>query len=333
MGSIVGKSSAGDDPGIWQRNRTRVQLSKGAATPRSASAANKTAKGQLMDHSSYKGFRPDELEYQYNPRVSVPEYPQLAAARSAQARKVRDSAKSWLDVPYGNSPREILDIYAADRGGGPVLVYIHGGYWRSGSKEDNCNFVPLFAGRGATVVLVEYDLCPQVTVSEIVRQVRSAVAWTFRNIERYGAQPAQLYISGHSAGGHLTAMVLAHDWEKEGLPEDCLKGAVATSGVYDLEMVTRTSVQEQVRLTPQLIKDNSPFVHPPRPVCPVIVAVGGNEPRGWQQMSEDFFRLCQDRGVPCEYLVVPGANHYTMSEHLADGNSPLSRAMLRQMGL
>jgi arylformamidase len=273
------------------------------------------------------------LEYQYNPRESVPEYPQLAKKRAEQARRVRESAKSWLGVPYGSSPREKLDIYPADQPGGPVLIYIHGGYWRSGSKEDNCNFVPVFTERGASVVLVEYDLCPTVTVSDIVRQTRSAIAWVYRNILRYSGNPAKIYLSGHSAGGHLTAMALAHDWASEGLPRDLIKGAVATSGVYDLDMVMRISVQEQVRLTPELARRNSPFHHPPLPICPVNVAVGGAEPKGWQQMSEDFFNLCKERGVDCEYLIIPGANHYTMSEHLADAASPLAQAMLRQMAL
>jgi arylformamidase len=286
-----------------------------------------------MIDAGYRGFRQDELEYQYNPRESVPEYPQLAKKRAEQARRVRRSAKSWLGVPYGSSPREKLDIYPADHPGGPVLVYIHGGYWRSGSKEDNCNFVPVFTERGASVVLVEYDLCPTVTVSDIVRQTRSAIAWVYRNILRYSGNPAKIYVSGHSAGGHLTAMALAHDWPSEGLPRDLIKGAVATSGVYDLDVVMRISVQEQVKLTPELAKENSPFHHPPLPVSPVIVAVGGAEPKGWQQMSEDFFKLCKERGLDCEYLIIPGANHYTMSEHLADADSPLAQAMLRQMNL
>jgi arylformamidase len=286
-----------------------------------------------MIDAGYRGFRQDELEYQYNPRESVPEYPQLAKKRAEQARRVRRSAKSWLGVPYGSSPREKLDIYPADHPGGPVLVYIHSGYWRSGSKEDNCNFVPVFTERGASVVLVEYDLCPTVTVSDIVRQTRSAIAWVYRNILRYSGNPAKIYVSGHSAGGHLTAMALAHDWPSEGLPRDLIKGAVATSGVYDLDVVMRISVQEQVKLTPELAKENSPFHHPPLPVSPVIVAVGGAEPKGWQQMSEDFSKLCKERGLDCEYLIIPGANHYTMSEHLADADSPLAQAMLRQMNL
>ena len=279
----------------------------------------------------YKGFRPDEMEYQYNPRESVPEYPELAKVRAAQARKVRATAKSWLNVPYGNSPREMLDIYAADKPGGPVLVYIHGGYWRSGSKEDNCNFVPTFTKRGATVVLVEYDLCPQVTVTDIVRQTRSAIAWVCKNIIRYSGDPARIYVSGHSAGGHLTAMALAHDWATEGLPLDCIKGAVATSGVFDLEMVPKISVQEQVKLTPEAAKLNSPFLSAPKVKCPLVVAVGSDEPKGWQRMSEDYYNYCKQQGMSAEYLIVPGANHYTMSEQLLDETNPLAQAMIKQM--
>ena len=286
-----------------------------------------------MTEIAYKNFRPDEMEYQYNPRVSVPEYPELAKVRAAQARKVRERAKSWLNVPYGSSPRELLDIYAADKPGGPVLIYIHGGYWRSGSKEDNCNFVPTFTQRGATVVLVEYDLCPQVTVSDIVRQTRASIAWVYRNIMRYSGDPGRIFISGHSAGGHLTAMALANDWTKEGLPRDMIKGAVATSGVYDLDMVMKISVQEQAQLTPELAKANSPFLHPPLVRCPLVVAVGGAEPQGWQQMSEDYFQFCKQSGMNAEYLVVPGANHYTMTEKLLDETNPLTQAVLKQMGI
>lgn len=280
---------------------------------------------------TYKGFHPGELEYQYNPRESVPEYPELAKVRATQAKKVRETAKSWLNIAYGTSPREMLDIYAADKPGGPVLVYIHGGYWRSGSKEDNCNFVPTFTQRGATVVLLEYDLCPQVTVTDIVRQTRASIAWVGKNIMRYSGDPARIYVSGHSAGGHLTAMALAHDWQAEGLPQDCIKGAVATSGVFDLDMVMKISVQEQVRMTPEVAKLNSPFTNPPKVKCPLVIAVGGAEPKGWQQMSEDFFNYCKQQGVDVDYLVIPGANHYTMSEKLLDESNPLTQAMIKQM--
>ena len=319
-----------------------------------------------MNDLGYKGFHQDELEYQYNPRVSVPEFPELSKLRSAQSRKVRESAKSWLDVPYGESRREKLDIYAADpstrapafaggsrsgfrpkgvlesatglpvglhRPGGPVFVYLHGGYWRGGNKEDNCNFAPTFTACGATVVLVEYDLCPQVTVSDIVGETRSAVAWIYRNIAHYGGDPGKIHLAGASAGSHLTAMALAHDWEKQDLPRDIIKGAVVISGVYDLDMVMRISVQEEVRLTPEMARENNPFLHPPMASCPILVAVGGAEPKGWQQMSEDFFNYCKARGPSVKYLVVPGANHYTVPEQFLDASSSLTQAALKQMML
>ncbi len=286
-----------------------------------------------MNQTGYKGFRPDELEFQYNPRTSVSEYPELAKKRSAESQKVRSSLKSWLDVPYGGSPREVLDIYPAAQAGAPVFVYYHGGYWRGGSKEDNCGFAPTFVKHGANVVIVEYDLCPEVTVSDIVRQARASIAWVYRNIERYNGAPSRLYISGHSAGGHLAAMILAHDWQREGLPRGLIKGAVLTSGVYDLEMVIRIGINDEIRMTPELVNENSPFLHPPLPICPTLIGVGGAEPEGWQRMSEEFFNLCKERGLDCQYLVVPGANHFTLPEHLADANSPLTQAMLKQMGL
>jgi arylformamidase len=282
---------------------------------------------------AYKGFQPDELEYQYNPRVSVPEYPALAKRRATESRRVRSTLKSWLDIPYGNSAREVLDIYPSERPGGPVLLYIHGGYWRTGNKDDNCNFAPAFVQRGATVAVVEYDLCPNVTVTDIVRQTRASIAWVHRNIAGYGGDSSQLYVAGHSAGGHLVAMALAHDWEKAGLPRDLIRGAVAMSGVYDLDMVMHVSANEQILMTPEIARENSPFIQPPRSVCPVLVAVGGVEPVGWKQMSKDYFRVCNERGLPCEYLEVAGANHYTMSDHLADTKSPLNQAIMKLMNL
>lgn len=286
-----------------------------------------------MSAVAYKGFRKEEMDFQFNPRVAVPDYPRLAEERSKASLRVRKTLKSWLDVPYGKSPRQVVDIFPTDEQRAPVLVYIHGGYWRGGSKDDNCHFVDAFVEAGATVVLMEYDLCPSVTVTEIVRQARSAIAWVYKNISTYRGDPSRLYVAGLSAGGHLVAMALAHDWEKEDLPRHIIKGAVAISGVYDLDAVLHIDVNEEIRLTPETARENSPFLHPPSPHTPLIVAVGGDEPRGWKQMSEDFFKLCKGRGVECEYLEVPDANHFSLSALLAQPESLPARAILSQMGL
>ena len=286
-----------------------------------------------MSEAVYKGLSKDELEYHYNPQVSVPEYPQLAEVRRQKSQVAREALKSQLNVSYGDSPRQVLDIFPADQPGAKVLLFIHGGYWRGGSKDDNCSFAPLFVKRGVTVVLVEHDLCPTVTVTDIVRQIRSAIAWTYRNIARYHGNPAQFFVSGHSAGGHLAAMALAHDWKSEGLPQDMVKGAVVMSGVMDLDMVMHVNVNEEIRMTPEIARANSPLLHPPLSRCPILVAVGGAEPEGWKQMSKDYFAFCQKHGLSCAYLEVPGANHYTMSEHLADAASPLNQAIVKLMNL
>jgi len=281
----------------------------------------------------YKGFRKEEIEFHFNPQVAVPDHPRWAEERRKASLRVRGTVKSWLNVPYGNSPRQVMDIFPGDKAGTPVLVYIHGGYWRGGSKDDNCQFAEVFVRRGVTVVVLEHDLCPSVTVTEIVRQARSAVAWVYGHISAYGGDPSRLYLSGSSAGGHLVAMALAHDWEKQGLPRHMIKGAVAISGVYDLDAVLHVSVNEEIRLDAESARENSPFLHPPLPYTPLVVAVGGSEPRGWKQMSEDFFRLCRERGVECEYLEIPDAHHFSLSSHLADPDSPLARAILTQMDL
>ncbi len=286
-----------------------------------------------MSAAVYKGFGKEEMEFHFNPRVAAPDYPRWAEERRKASLRARATLKSWLNVPYGNSPRQVMDIFPADKPGGPVLVHIHGGYWRGGGKDDNCHFVEVFVKAGATVVLVEYDLCPSVTVTEIVRQARSAITWVYRHISDYGGDPSRFYISGLSAGGHLVAMALAHDWEKQGLPRRLIKGAVAISGVYDLDAVLHIDVNKEVRLNPESARENSPFLHLPLPYTPLIIAVGGGEPRGWKQMSEDLFRLCKERGVECNYLEIPGAHHYALSSLLANPDSPLTRAILRMMNL
>ena len=286
-----------------------------------------------MSQTIYREFRQDELEFHYNPRNSVTDYEELAKKRSKKSQGIRSTLKSWLDIPYGQSPREILDIYPTSQAGGPVLVFYHGGYWRGGSKEDNCDFVPTFVNHGINVVIVEYDLCPNVTVSDIVRQAHDSIAWVFGNIERYNGAPSKLYISGHSAGGHLGAMILAHDWTSVGLPRNLIKGAVLTSGVYDLEMVRNISVNDEIRMTPELVIENSPYLHPPLPICPILVIVGGAEPKGWQMMSEDFYHMCEQRGLDCQYIVVQSANHFTLMEYMADPSNTLTTAIFKQIGL
>ena len=285
-----------------------------------------------MAETVYKDFRREEMEYQFNPRVTVTEYPRLTEERERASEATRAKLKHHRDVRYGDGPRMTLDIFPAERPGAPVQIYIHGGYWRGGSKDAYSFISEPFFEAGVTTVLLEYDLCPQVTVPDIMRETREGIAWVYRRIAEYGGDPERLYLTGSSAGGHLTARAVSHHWEEDGLPEDILKGAVAITGVYDPDPVFHVSVNEDIRLTPESAREVSALLHPPLDRTPLVVAVGKAETRGWIGMSRDFFALCQERSVDCSYLEVPGAHHFSVSGQLGERGSLMSRTVLGQMG-
>jgi arylformamidase len=286
-----------------------------------------------MSEFVYKAFRKEEMELQFNPQASVNDQAKWSQERARLSAAARENFPSRLNVPYGPSARQVLDIFPARPPSAPVNLFFHGGYWRGGNKDDNSLVASLLVPAGATAVVVEYDLCPAVMVGDIVRQARAAVVWAYRNIAGFGGDPSRLFVSGMSAGGHLVAMILAHDWEKEGVPANVIKGAVAISGVYDLMPVLHVSVNAEIRLTPESARDNNPMLHPPRPIAPLALAVGGDESPGWKQMSLDFFRLSKARGVNCEHLEIPGRHHFSISHLLGESNNPLASALLRQMSL
>ena len=287
---------------------------------------------------TYQDLSPDALELEFNPRAVAQNIDERLAASAAASAATRDRLDCVLDVRYGPGENETLDIFPAapdsqSRPGAPVQLFIHGGYWRAMDKSDYSFIADVFQPAGATTVVINYDLCPAVTLDTIIEQSNRSIAWTWRNIAEYGGDPDRLYVSGNSAGGHLAAMALAHDWESEGLPADIIKGAVPITGVMDCEPVLDISVNEQVRLAPEAARRLSPLGNPPRRPLPVLVAVGGAEPRLWIKMSEDYATLCRAHDIECDCMVMPGQDHFDISRAVGDPESPLAHAMLRMMGL
>ena len=275
----------------------------------------------------------EEIELQFNPRAAARNVDERVAAYAAASAETRARLDGVLDVRYGPGEKETLDIFPADAPDAPVHLFIHGGYWRAMDKSDYSFIADVFQPAGATTVLVNYDLCPDVTLGTIVVQTMRAIAWTWRNIARHGGDPGRLYVSGNSAGGHLTAMALAHDWTAEGLPDDIIRGAMPVTGVFDCEPVPDTTVNELVRLDREEARRLSPLRNPPRRALPVLVAVGGAEPRLWIRMSKDYAALCREHGLECEYMELPGHDHFDVSRAIGDAPSLLAQAMLRMMGL
>ena len=286
-----------------------------------------------MTEFVFKQFRKEDMERHFNPGAVVTDRERWTQERARKSAETRARFKSLPNVPYGSSPRQVVDIFPAAGPQAPVQLFIHGGYWRSGSKDDYSFLASVLAPAGATTVIMGYDLCPSVTVTDIVQQTRAAIAWTYRHIAKYGGDPAKIYLCGHSAGAHLAAMAVAHDWERDGLPKHIIRGAVLISGVYDLEPVLHIGVKDEVRLDPETARKNSPTLYPPMSIAPLFIAVGGDEPAGWRQMSLDFFNLCRGRGIDCQYLEVPGVHHFSISMLLGSPDSPLCRAIFKQMNL
>ena len=282
---------------------------------------------------TWRNMSPEDLELEFNPRATARDVDERVAAYAAASAETRARRHCVLDVRYGPGEKETLDIFPADAPDAPVHLFIHGGYWRAMDKSDYSFIADAFQPAGATTVLVNYDLCPDVTLDTIVAQTMRAIAWTWRNIAEHGGDSDRLYVSGNSAGGHLTAMALAHDWTAEGLPDDIIRGAMPVTGVFDCEPVPDTTVNELVRLDREEARRLSPLRNPPRRALPVLVAVGGAEPRLWIRMSKDYAALCREHGLECEYMELPGHDHFDVSRAIGDAQSPLAQAMLRMMGL
>ena len=276
----------------------------------------------------------EELDAQYDLRTLFPEAASLYEEFcERESGKAREELSHHLDVSFGHTLAEHVDLYPAGEGA-PVLVYVHGGFWVLRTARE-FGFVargPAF--RGVTTVVTNYALCPAVTIDEEVRQTRAAVAWAYRNARSFGGDPERLHVAGHSAGGHLVAMLLATDWPGDyGLPADIIKGATAISGLFDLAPFPYTFLQPKVQLTWDQVRRNSPILHLPTSAPPLLVAYGEDETAEFKRQSEDLLQAWKRSGLSGERLVLSGKNHFDIVDGFLDAGSPLLSGISGRMGL
>jgi arylformamidase len=288
-----------------------------------------------MDNlDTYRGLGADELERQYNPRVAVPGYADNLARHKAASEAARARLKPKLDVPYGGGPKATLDIFApAKAAGAPIQLFFHGGYWRNLDKSDFSFIAEPLVAAGAVVAMVNYALCPAVSLDHVVAQTVESIVWMARHAAAHGGDPGRLYVAGNSAGAHLAAMALTYDWRRENLPADLIKGGVAITGIYDIAPVIDTSVNADVKLTAASAWRNSPMFRPLRPGTRLVIAVGAKETAEWRRQAVDYAAVAGANGARVSFHEIPGANHFSITETLADPSSTLTRATLAQMGL
>jgi arylformamidase len=280
----------------------------------------------------YGAYSQEELDLQYDMRRRCPHFAETFAAMEVHNQRALSRFECRVDVAFDDRPGERLDIWPG-RGGSPILLFIHGGYWRAFDKKMFSFVAERFVEAGACVVLNNYDLCPGVTMDEITRQNRAGLAWIYRNAAAIGGDPGRIHVTGHSAGGHLTAMLLATAWEEYGLPVDVINGAVPVSGLFDLEPLRLSYLNADLRMGVEEARRNSPIHHLPKWMPPTVVAVGGGETDEFRRQSMIYAEACRSAGFSVSYLEVGSFDHVHLAGEYRNRLSPLTAALFAQMGL
>jgi arylformamidase len=277
---------------------------------------------------------PAWFDAQYNNRARIADHAQIMEGWASASALTRAQSACTLDLPYGDGAGETLDLFHAARDDAPVLVFIHGGYWRALDKRDQSFIAASFTGEGALVVLPNYALCPAVSIEHITMQLVRAVAWVYRNAARHGGNPKHIVVAGHSAGGHLAAMLLSCDWPAVAadLPARVVKAALSISGLFDLEPLRHAPfLAPDLKLTPATVRKLSPagFV---RPDGMLYAVVGADESEEFIRQNELIRQAWGAASVPvCE--TIPGRNHLNVLRELADPQARLHRLALELLGL
>ncbi len=263
----------------------------------------------------------EEIEQEYNPRMTVDNVEEHVNWYSSESKRVIKEYSNMSGVAYGPTRAEIIDIFPADNESAPVHIFFHGGYWHSFYSKDFAFVAEGLVRNGIAAVLVNYALCPSVTIDEIVRQSSAAVAWTYNNAESFGGNPDKITVSGHSAGGHLAGMMMSVSWGNDyGLPQNLIKGFLPISGLFDLAPFPHSWLQPKLRLTTEQVQRNSPVLLKPACNAPVVVAVGDEESGEFHRQSEIYAAFLQKHGIDATYMPVEGKNHFSVvDDFLGEG--------------
>ncbi|QGY40318.1 alpha/beta fold hydrolase [Pseudodesulfovibrio cashew] len=269
-----------------------------------------------------------EIDREYNAVGMVADlkpYIDFDAKANAEAR---GSLRYEPDIPYGAGADETLDIFPAESPNAPVLIFIHGGYWRSMSSKDFSLVAKGLAARGVTVVIPDYSLCPSVDIPEITRQTRAATAWVHARIAEYNGSPDRIFACGHSAGGQQAGMLAATDWEREhGMPRNAIKGVIPISGLFDLAPLRHSWLQPVLQLDAATVEGQSPLRNIPHDGPPMLVSVGDEESSEFKRQAEAYAEAWRAGGNRAELVIQEARNHFTSFRDLNDPDAPFTRIL------
>jgi arylformamidase len=320
----------------YDDNATRPTMLAAAAAASGAALAQQTrAKGPRV----WLDMDQQELDDAYDQVVYAPNRDQVGKRRVANSDRARSVIGAPARVAYGPTEIEKLDIYRSKQanahGNAPVNIFIHGGAWRANKAADYAFLAEPFVQAGAHYVILDFINVDEAqgNLFPMVEQVCRAVAWVHNNARSFGGDPNRLYLTSHSSGSHIGGCVVTHDWRKENLPVDILKGAALSSGMYDLKPVRLSKRSKYVKFTDEMEQALSAQRHIDKLYAPLILAYGTYETPEFQRQTRDFYAAVKAAGKPVELLVGEGYNHFEMLETLANPYGLLGRAVLAQMRL
>ena len=259
-----------------------------------------------------------DAAYNNTAAVGIPKRDEYVGGWAARSDALRKTREAKVDLRYGSAPRQRLDVFLCGQAGAPTLAYIHGGYWQMNDKEPYAFFGEALLPAGFNLALIEYTLAPEARLDQIVAEVRAAVAWVIDHATEHGGDARRVFVAGHSAGGHLTAAAMS---------DQRLAGAIAISGIYDLEPVRLNYLNDKLRLDEAEATRNSPIRHLPSHAAPLVVAVGLGELPELIRQSEEYWAAWQAKGLRGQYLPLPGHDHFSILEELARPSGRLFTAL------
>ncbi len=285
-----------------------------------------------MSELVFRSYTRSALDKEYDNQKKISDFQSYVDYCRRESAVTRQQRRGYLDISYGKGRAEKLDIFPSRSGKKTAVeIYFHGGYWRLLDKSDFSYVAHGFNAHDVMAVIVNYSLVPSVDLDTLIGECRAAVAWVFRNIERFGGDPERLFASGHSAGGHIAAMMLATDWTDYGrdLPREILKGATAISGLFDLEPMRHCFLADTLRFTPDQVARNSPVLLRPKCSAPLLLAVGGDEGQEYLRQSGDLAKAWASTACRPEMVVLANQNHFSIRDQLGDPASEMVSLMKR----
>lgn len=286
------------------------------------------------DVKVYRDYNQEQLDAQYNQLSIVGDNSGYKQRKIAESARVRAKLKGTLDLAYGPSRHELLDMFVSGRAGAPTLVFLHGGAWKGGNKDEVSFMAEPYVEAGANVAVVNFALVPDVRLDEQVRQAAASIAWAYRNAATFGGNPERVFAMGHSSGGHLTGMMIVTDWARDfGLPPDALKGGAPFSGMFDLEPVQLSWRNTYLKMNKEEALQLSSIRRISNRPMPLVIGYGTGELDEFKRQSREFAKAWRAKGHPCTEFELPGLNHFEVQQQMANPSGPIVKAVCAMMGV